>query len=278
MMACNVITGVWKLDLTPQQKLVLLAFADHASEDGRDAFPKLSRVADMTGFHINTVRKYVQQLLKLGHMKVQEKRLGRSTNYHVLPNLPLHSVVGVEDTDPYTLAVGVENTTPTPQSVDHPYNVVESTPTPQAVDITTLNHKGTDSSGDEAVEKSSYDWPGMLAAVEKTFGVRGAQVKYIANLLLGRATTGEWGKHNLSEPMTPEQVVGFGPWYRNKYPDRSMVEKPPKIQSEAMLYLESQSANAQGSHIIHIMDTAKWWREYRMKAHDLGWDRDDHAV
>ncbi len=131
---------------------------------------------------------------------------------------------------------------------------------------------------DPPVEKSTYDWPGMLAAVEKTFGVRGRQVKYIANMLLGRATKGEWGEHNLPEPMTPEQVLGFGPWYRKENPGMSMVQEPPKIQSEAMLYLESQSANAQGSHIIHVMDTAKWWRDYRMMKHDFGWDRDDHAV
>lgn len=112
-MACNIIKAVWKLKLTPQQKLVLLAYADHASEDGSDAFPGLNRVSEMTGFHRNTVRKYIKELIVLGHMGVQEQRPGRSTIYR-LTCTPQSGGVASEPLHPRV------DDTPTPQSVHEP--------------------------------------------------------------------------------------------------------------------------------------------------------------
>ena len=146
-MACNIIKAVWKLKLTPQQKLVLLAYADHASEDGSDAFPGLNRVSEMTGFHRNTVRKYIKELIVLGHMGVQEQRPGRSTIYRLtctpqsggVASEPLHPRV---DDTPTPQSGYPKSSTPTPQSVQPGvHSRVDDTPTPQSVHEPLSNHQ-----------------------------------------------------------------------------------------------------------------------------------------
>jgi hypothetical protein len=76
-------TAVWPLRLLAFDKLVLLALADIADDEGR-CFPSLHRLTEKCGMSESTVRRSLSHLSSLGHV-VREQRNGRSTLYHVHP-------------------------------------------------------------------------------------------------------------------------------------------------------------------------------------------------
>jgi hypothetical protein len=53
---------VWELDLAPNKRLVLLAYADHADEHGNNVFPSLARIAHKTGYSRDQVRRISREL------------------------------------------------------------------------------------------------------------------------------------------------------------------------------------------------------------------------
>jgi hypothetical protein len=64
-------------------------------------------------------------------------------------------------------------------------------------------------------DKPALDWSAMLKAVNEVLGIYGKQEKFVANMLWGRAKTGEWAACNLppDNPVTPEELRKFGIWY-----------------------------------------------------------------
>ncbi len=53
-------------------RLVLLAIADHAHDDGRDAWPSQERLARKCRVSVRTVRRAVDELVALGELEVDE--------------------------------------------------------------------------------------------------------------------------------------------------------------------------------------------------------------
>ncbi len=68
---------VWKLDLPPNKKLVLLAYADHADDEGNNVFPSLPRVAHKTGYSKDQVRRISRDLRTDGLMELVQQAHGR---------------------------------------------------------------------------------------------------------------------------------------------------------------------------------------------------------
>lgn len=69
---------VWELDLEPREKIILLAYADHADDDGDNVYPSLRRVAWKTGYSVDTVRRVSRKLKdKLHLMELVERGHGR---------------------------------------------------------------------------------------------------------------------------------------------------------------------------------------------------------
>ncbi len=64
---------VWELDLAPNKRLVLLAYADHADDDGEHVYPSLARVARKTGYSRDQVRRISRELVEDGLMELVEK-------------------------------------------------------------------------------------------------------------------------------------------------------------------------------------------------------------
>jgi len=67
-------------------------------------------------------------------------------------------------------------------------------------------------------------WPDLKDAC----GYRGKMRKF----MLGECVKAdkEWHTHQLSRPVTPEEVLSFGKWYTQKYPDLSMPTKPETLE------------------------------------------------
>jgi len=61
-------TYVWQLKLTPTQKLVAIALADHCHDDGSEARPSQETICKKTGLGITAVRRTLHQLVDLGVM------------------------------------------------------------------------------------------------------------------------------------------------------------------------------------------------------------------
>lgn len=61
-MSVKVMGMVWDADLPRNQKMVLLAYADHADHDGRNVFPSVGRVAWKTGYSERAVQRITREL------------------------------------------------------------------------------------------------------------------------------------------------------------------------------------------------------------------------
>jgi len=75
---------VWEIDLPPGEKLVLLALADQANDEGRQCWPAVLTIAKKSGQGERTVRRALDSLEKAGHL-TRDHRDGTSTQYHVHP-------------------------------------------------------------------------------------------------------------------------------------------------------------------------------------------------
>jgi hypothetical protein len=64
---------VWELDLKANEKFVLLAYADHADDDGDNVYPSLGRVARKTGYSRDQVRRISRQLVDKRLMEMVAK-------------------------------------------------------------------------------------------------------------------------------------------------------------------------------------------------------------
>jgi DNA-binding transcriptional regulator YhcF (GntR family) len=70
---------VWKTKLPTSEKMVLLCIADHASDDGTEAWPSQRLIAEKSSLTIRTVQRCINNLTAEGWLKM-EKRAGGSAN------------------------------------------------------------------------------------------------------------------------------------------------------------------------------------------------------
>ena len=75
---------IWDADVSPGAKLVWRAIRDHAYGEKNTAWPSQPRLAEMTGFSVRQIRRYVTELVKAGQLTT--KRTGRATLYILTPD------------------------------------------------------------------------------------------------------------------------------------------------------------------------------------------------
>lgn len=75
---------VWDLDLSAGDKLVLLALADQANDEGVQCWPSIPTIAKRSGQGERTVRRCISDLEAKGHL-TRHFRDGTSTQYHIHP-------------------------------------------------------------------------------------------------------------------------------------------------------------------------------------------------
>lgn len=83
-MSIKLMSAVWDIELAPGEKLVLLALADQANDDGRQCWPSVETIAHRSGQGVRTVRRALESLETKGHL-TRHHRDGTSTQYHVHP-------------------------------------------------------------------------------------------------------------------------------------------------------------------------------------------------
>ena len=78
-MSIRVMTEVWKTNLPTTEKMVLLVIADHASDDGTEAWPSQATIAMKCSISVRTVQRSVNTLVRHGYIRL-EKRAGGSVD------------------------------------------------------------------------------------------------------------------------------------------------------------------------------------------------------
>lgn len=79
-MSIALMTEVWKLDLQAQRKMVLLALADNANDEGTNCYPSVGTIVEKCSMSERTVQGHLQALEETGLIQRKE-RSGRSTHY-----------------------------------------------------------------------------------------------------------------------------------------------------------------------------------------------------
>lgn len=82
-MSVRVMTAVWGIDLADSEKLVLLALADCANDEGH-CWPSMASLAKKCSKSDRTVQKAIQALVSAGHLTRNEVA-GKGCNYTVHP-------------------------------------------------------------------------------------------------------------------------------------------------------------------------------------------------
>ncbi len=84
-MSGKLIGKIWGLKISPTAKYILVCIAEHANENGTDAFPSIRRIAWETGLNDRTVQRGLGRLKKLGVLEVQEHGgPGKGPNRYVI--------------------------------------------------------------------------------------------------------------------------------------------------------------------------------------------------
>lgn len=84
-MSVRVQTYVWQLTLTPTQKLVAIALADHCHDDGSEARPSQRTLMNKTGLSERTVRGTLQELVRLGVLSLDRPAGQHRPNCYYFP-------------------------------------------------------------------------------------------------------------------------------------------------------------------------------------------------
>ena len=79
-MSIALMTEVWKLDLQAARKMVLLALADNANDEGTNCYPSVGTIVEKCSMSERTVQGHLQSLEETGLIQRKE-RSGRSTHY-----------------------------------------------------------------------------------------------------------------------------------------------------------------------------------------------------
>ncbi|MBH9537511.1 helix-turn-helix domain-containing protein [Novosphingopyxis sp. YJ-S2-01] len=150
-MSVRVMSKVWEIDLPDSEKIVLLALADAANDEGT-CWPSMKTLATKCSKSDRTVQGAIQTLCKKGLLNRKE-RLGKGCLYTVLPDTPDAANTPEAASPPKPL---------------HPRS--EGGETPEAASDkpsrTIIEPKGSVSEADEAIQiyleaAKRCRWPGM---------------------------------------------------------------------------------------------------------------------
>ena len=83
-MSVSVMTLVWRSDLPANHKLVLLAYADHANDDGGSVYPGEDWMAAKTSYTSGNVRRVTKELVDAGFLyRVKRGHTGQRAEWEV---------------------------------------------------------------------------------------------------------------------------------------------------------------------------------------------------
>lgn len=156
---------VWTTTLPAPKKLVLLALADNANDEG-DCYPSVATLSSKCSLSERAVQYAITDLVGQGHVS-REVRSGRSTVYKVHPRTSCTPALDapVQDMHP-TPASGA----PHPRtSCTHNHQITVNEPSRRAASGGPKNSSARDPAGEKAPEETTLD-KALFAEARKVFG------------------------------------------------------------------------------------------------------------
>jgi hypothetical protein len=126
-MSVRVMSQVWQLELPDSQKIVLLALADSANDEGH-CWPSMKSLVGKCSKGERTIQGVIQQLCEDGHLTRREV-IGKGCNYTVHPRMNC----APQSSRPRSDSAPAENNAPPPQGL-------RATPA-AAADKPSMNHQ-----------------------------------------------------------------------------------------------------------------------------------------
>lgn len=84
-MSIKAMNWVWECSKTiGTDRLVLLAIADRASDEGMDAWPSIGTLAKKTRLHVRTVQRCIRNVEALGELEIRTKEGTHGTNVYIV--------------------------------------------------------------------------------------------------------------------------------------------------------------------------------------------------
>jgi DNA-binding transcriptional ArsR family regulator len=81
-MSISLMTDVWRLPLQATRKMVLLALADNANDEGTDCWPSIGKLVEKCSMSERAIQGHLAALEESGYIKRHE-RLGRSNKFTI---------------------------------------------------------------------------------------------------------------------------------------------------------------------------------------------------
>ena len=81
-MSISLMTDVWRLPLQASRKMVLLALADNANDEGTDCWPSIGKLVEKCSMSERSIQVHLSGLEDGGYIKRHE-RLGRSNKFTI---------------------------------------------------------------------------------------------------------------------------------------------------------------------------------------------------
>jgi hypothetical protein len=78
-MSIRLMAEVWRTDLATVEKMVLLVIADHASDDGTEAWPSQATIAAKASISVRTVQRAVNALVASNYLWMEKGKGGSAT-------------------------------------------------------------------------------------------------------------------------------------------------------------------------------------------------------
>ncbi len=154
--------------LTSTQKLLLLALADHANDEGNHVYPGQSRLMLKTSMSRTTVRDTLKALYDIDILQVVREATPSSSTEYRINTVKLDELVNLTDDDDPSL--------PTPPSSQNPPQQAQGEgrqPTqghlPQEGRQPTLGRQTTQGEGRHATQGGSPNDPGRVASRPRIF-------------------------------------------------------------------------------------------------------------
>ncbi len=95
-MSVKVMSLVWDTELPPNLRLVLLAYADHANDDGASIYPGEDRLIVKTGYGVSSIRHITAELIRLD-LLVQTKKGHRGQRAEYRVDVAALAAIGCKD-------------------------------------------------------------------------------------------------------------------------------------------------------------------------------------
>lgn len=246
-MSNKALTYVWNNSKqTGSARVLMLAIADMANDDG-ECYPGTAKLAEKVLCSDRNLQKLVDKCETDGELMVIENGGTKTkhgwTNRYIITGLSTKTAQEVNARTPLKKSTGVKSDTPRGEQPD----------TPRGVNGDTQNPKDNpkDNPKNPAPKRNAF-YDAVFEALEISASRNGGMQK----MLQGIATDKTHKHYNLTEPITPDELIDWRDWYRecNGYPaaDFKMVKSPEKVQSSITTWQELGKPKAKKSTRIVI--------------------------